>query len=80
MSDDLVELDFCCPECNCSQWQRIDEDAEIYCCGRCDYVVSFDGPRIYDDQDRCSKCNGGGLIEFDGELICCPQCNGSGSD
>lgn len=27
----------------------------------------------------CSKCNGGGLIQEDGELLCCPKCGGSGS-
>ncbi len=31
------------------------------------------------DRELCSKCNGGGLIQEDDELICCPECEGSGS-
>lgn len=42
MGADLVELDFCCPECNCSQWYCIDDDDKLYGCARCDYVCSFD--------------------------------------
>lgn len=38
----LVELDFCCPECHCSQWYVIDENDLLYGCGRCHYVCSFD--------------------------------------
>lgn len=36
---ELVELDFCCPECHCSQWQCIEEP--VYACARCDYFCSF---------------------------------------
>lgn len=38
---DTVELDFCCPECNCSQWYCIDEDTKLYGCARCDNVCLF---------------------------------------
>jgi len=41
MSHELVELDFCCPECNCSQWEH-DKDNGLYFCGRCGYVMGFD--------------------------------------
>ncbi|MEH2076740.1 MAG: hypothetical protein V7K57_20465 [Nostoc sp.] len=27
----------------------------------------------------CNKCNGGGLMQEDGELLCCTRCGGSGS-
>lgn len=33
----------------------------------------------YFDDSVCSKCNGGGLIQIEGELLCCPLCDGSGS-
>ena len=38
---EVVELDFCCPECHCSQWYVIDESDLLYGCLRCDYVCSF---------------------------------------
>lgn len=41
MSVKLIELDFCCPECNCSQWEY-DSDSGVHSCGRCDYVIAFD--------------------------------------
>ncbi|MBD2360030.1 hypothetical protein H6G36_02250 [Anabaena minutissima FACHB-250] len=50
MSNKIVELDFCCPECNCSQWQK-DEDARIYFCVRCNHVVAFDEDDP--DYDEC---------------------------
>ncbi|BAY77934.1 hypothetical protein NIES25_44040 [Nostoc linckia NIES-25] len=31
-----------------------------------------------DNMDLCSKCYGGGLIQVDGEMRCCPKCNGDG--
>lgn len=40
MDDELIELDFCCPECHCSQWYQI--DYQSYICGRCNYFASFD--------------------------------------
>lgn len=33
----------------------------------------------YYDDSVCDKCNGGGLIQIEDELYCCPHCNGSGS-
>lgn len=38
---ETVELEFCCPECNCSQWYCIDEDTKLYGCARCDNVCLF---------------------------------------
>jgi hypothetical protein len=38
--NELVELDFCCPECNCSQWYFIEDS--LYTCGRCDYLLAID--------------------------------------
>jgi len=38
---ETVELDFCCPECHCSQWYCIDDDDKLYGCARCDYVCLF---------------------------------------
>lgn len=31
------------------------------------------------DSNICNKCSGGGFIQEDGELVCCPRCNGTGS-
>ena len=39
---ETVELDFCCPECHCTEWYLIDNDDSLYGCARCDYVCSFD--------------------------------------
>ena len=50
MITELVELDFCCPECNCSQWYCIDENDKLYGCGRCDYVCTFN----FDDEEECN--------------------------
>jgi hypothetical protein len=38
---ELVELDFCCPECHCSEWYSINDDG-FYACARCNYVCLFD--------------------------------------
>lgn len=31
-----------------------------------------------DNATLCSKCDGGGLIQVDGEMRCCPRCGGDG--
>lgn len=41
MNGDVVELDFCCPSCNCTQWEA-DKEAGLYYCVRCGEVVAFD--------------------------------------
>lgn len=46
-NNELVELDFCCPECHCSQWQWIGET--VYACARCDYFCNF--PSGKDDHE-----------------------------
>ncbi|BBD64493.1 hypothetical protein NIES4072_18450 [Nostoc commune NIES-4072] len=33
-----------------------------------------------DNATLCNKCNGGGWIQEDGELLCCPRCGGWGSN
>jgi DnaJ-class molecular chaperone len=53
---------------NCSEvWGKDEDDPDYEDC------------KIFDDMDRCPTCNGGGLIQEDGELLSCPRCNGSGS-
>ncbi|MEH1849264.1 MAG: hypothetical protein V7L25_30920 [Nostoc sp.] len=79
MSDELVELDFCCPECNCSEW-RHDKHNGVYSCARCDYVVAFDeDDPDYDEMELCSKCHGKGVLTFGGVNYSCTLCDGRGS-
>jgi len=47
--NELVELDFCCPECHCSQWQCIEN--ETYTCARCYYFCEFS----FDTRDHESE-------------------------
>lgn len=35
--------------------------------------------KIFIDNNLCNACSGGGLIQEDGELLCCPRCKGTGS-
>lgn len=73
----IVELDFCCPDCHCSEWEE-NEDAGLYYCLRCGYALSIPSPVIV-DRNICNGCSGGGLIQVEGELRTCPRCNGWGS-
>jgi hypothetical protein len=41
--------------------------------------IIADSSVIY-DPTICNKCSGGGLVQVDGELVCCPKCQGTGSD
>ncbi|MEH2390024.1 MAG: hypothetical protein V7K14_30525 [Nostoc sp.] len=71
MSDEVVELDFCCPECNCSQWQH-DKDNGVYFCARCDYLVALDqDDPDYDDSSFCPVCLGSGKNSVGEECLIC---------
>lgn len=68
-----------CLECDWDllQYQTITNDWKCLKCGKIhkSYIGSSDP---YFD-NLCAKCNGGGLIQEDGKLLCCPRCGGSGS-
>ncbi|MEH2287180.1 hypothetical protein [Nostoc sp.] len=71
MSDELVELDFCCPECNCSEW-RHDKDNGVYSCARCDYVMAFDedDPDFEEDEEEDYEYDGDtGRAFIDGRWV-----------
>ncbi|MEH2404149.1 hypothetical protein [Nostoc sp.] len=69
-----------CLECNWDllQYQPITDDWKCLDCGKIhkSYIGNSDP---FHDANLCAKCNGGGLIQEDGELLCCQSCSGSGS-
>ncbi|MEH2379184.1 MAG: hypothetical protein V7K27_09910 [Nostoc sp.] len=79
MSNQLVELDFCCPECNCSQWQY-DQDSGVYSCGRCSYVMAFDeDDPDYDeaDEEQIKPLFPAELAAYE-DSVSCWDCHGTG--
>ncbi|MDM9582297.1 hypothetical protein [Nostoc sp. GT001] len=68
-------------EClDCGQaWARDADDPDYD-----DTKIDKESFRFYlaaaaDNATLCSSCNGGGLIQEEGELLCCPECGGTGS-
>lgn len=78
-----------CPNCESSRTNYVQNYGYWECkdCGH-EWALDEDDPDYDDlsdipswvlDRELCSKCDGGGLIQIEGELVCYPKCEGSGS-
>ncbi|MDZ8096410.1 MAG: hypothetical protein RMZ42_31405 [Nostoc sp. DedQUE05] len=76
-----------CPQCDCTTL-RYQGNYGYWECLDCGHVWALDADDpdygdsityVYQDTSLCGTCNGGGLIQEEGELLCCPNCDGTGS-
>ncbi|MHC5914875.1 MAG: hypothetical protein ACYTXE_28665 [Nostoc sp.] len=77
------------PNCiNCDSSQvKYDSAFGFYKCEICSETWAkdeddpdYEDDMVYFDRTLCNTCSGGGLIQEDGELRCCPNCDGTGSN
>ncbi|MEH2400211.1 hypothetical protein [Nostoc sp.] len=77
-----------CPRCDSTRLQHREGYGGYWECFECGHNWGFDedNPEYrwavgaeHDNRSLCGTCNGGGLIQSDGELYCCQSCGGSGS-